>query len=105
MIPPAAATRVPEHAQTDARLIGDTGNLAKLVMADAGTRDIPNPKTMSPYQMNDCLATYSHVMPGDRRQAAARFAELVAGAEHDHDPSGASYQHPFRGWFTRPARP
>lgn len=26
------------------------------------------------------LATYSHVMPGDQRQAAARFAELVAGA-------------------------
>ena len=27
------------------------------------------------------LATYSHVMPGDQRQAAARFAELVSGAE------------------------
>ncbi len=26
------------------------------------------------------LTTYSHVMPGDQRQAAARFAELVAGA-------------------------
>jgi integrase len=26
------------------------------------------------------LATYSHVMPGDQRQAAARFAELIAGA-------------------------
>lgn len=27
------------------------------------------------------LTTYSHVMPGDQRQAAARFAALVAGAE------------------------
>ena len=27
------------------------------------------------------LATYSHVMPGDQRQAAARFAALVGGAE------------------------
>lgn len=26
------------------------------------------------------LTTYSHVMPGDQRQAAARFAELVTGA-------------------------
>ncbi len=26
------------------------------------------------------LTTYSHVMPGDQRQAAARFAALVAGA-------------------------
>ncbi len=36
------------------------------------------------------LATYSHVMPGDQRQAAARFAELVTGPEHDHGPSGSS---------------
>jgi integrase len=27
------------------------------------------------------LTTYSHVMPGDQRQAAARFAALVAGAD------------------------
>jgi len=27
------------------------------------------------------LATHSHVMPGDQRQAAARFAALVGGAE------------------------
>ena len=27
------------------------------------------------------LTTYSHVMPGDQRQAAARFAALVAGTE------------------------
>ena len=27
------------------------------------------------------LTTYSHVMPGDQRQAAARFAVLVGGAE------------------------
>ena len=27
------------------------------------------------------LTTYSHVMPGDQRQAAARFAALVGGAE------------------------
>jgi integrase len=27
------------------------------------------------------LRIYAHVMPGDQRQAAARFAALVAGAE------------------------
>ena len=27
------------------------------------------------------LTTYSHVLPGDQRQAAARFAALVGGAD------------------------
>ena len=27
------------------------------------------------------LGIYAHVMPGDQRQAAARFAAIVAGAE------------------------
>jgi len=30
---------------------------------------------------NVTLGIYSHVMPGDQRQAAARFAAIVAGAE------------------------
>ena len=36
------------------------------------------------------LTTYSHVMPGDQRQAAARFAALVGVRKHDREPSGIS---------------
>ena len=39
------------------------------------------------------LTTYSHVLPGDQRQAAARFAALVGGAEHDRSPLVAARYH------------
>jgi integrase len=36
------------------------------------------------------LRIYAHVMPGDQRQAAARFAAIVGERKHDRGPSGIS---------------
>ena len=36
------------------------------------------------------LGIYAHVMPGDQRQAAARFAAIVGERKHDRGPSGIS---------------
>jgi len=36
-------------------LVGDIGNLAKLVMADAGTRDIPGHREQLGHELADCL--------------------------------------------------
>lgn len=36
-------------------LVGDIGDLAKLVMADAGTRDIPGHREQLGHELADCL--------------------------------------------------
>jgi hypothetical protein len=36
-------------------LVGDIGDLAKLVMADAGTRDIPSHREQLGHELADCL--------------------------------------------------
>ncbi len=50
-----------------------------------GLRDRENVKVVSERlghaNVTVTLTTYSHVMPGDQRQAAARFAAIVAGAD------------------------
>ncbi len=35
--------------------VGDVGDLAKLVMADAGTRDIPQHRELLGHELADCL--------------------------------------------------
>lgn len=35
--------------------VGDVGDLAKLVMADAGTRDIPHHRALLGHELADCL--------------------------------------------------
>lgn len=57
-------------------LVGDIGDLAKLVMADAGTRDIPGHREQLGHELADCLWAVLVI-------AARSGADL--GAEFDAD--------------------
>ncbi len=66
--------------------VGDVGDLAKLVMADAGTRDIPNHRQLLGHELADCLWAVLVIAARSRIDLATEFEAcmgLIDGAIED----------------------
>ena len=59
-------------------LVGDVGDLAKLVMADAGTRDIPGHRELLGHELADCLWAVLVIAARSDVDLAAEFDACMA---------------------------
>lgn len=59
--------------------VGDVGDLAKLVMADAGTRDIDNHRELLGHELADCLWSVLVLAERSGVDLGAEFEKCMAG--------------------------